>query len=108
MHYVFDTFEAAQMALNLAETEIKIIASEFGFTVLPNGSVVGKNFETGLDDYNSVTTKWADVIETANGKWCFPSVRTAFKTTYERIEASAGLQDPISVSLKELNSDLNV
>lgn len=97
--HVFPTAIACTAALALAEQRMRDIAAARGFTILPDGGVVGKNAATGQDDPNSITRGWSPPLETADGRWCIPSIRGVFQTTYPDIEAYAGLPEPVEVPL---------
>lgn len=97
--YTFTTQAQASAALALVEDEIRSVAAEKGFTVTPDGKVIGKNAATGEDVPTAVTERWSEVIQFADGTWGFPSLRQGFPTTWERIEAVASLQPPTEVSL---------
>lgn len=93
-YYIFDSQIEAAAALAAAEAEMRAIAAERGFTVLPNGAVVGKNAATGADVPEALTLGWAEVTATQDGRWCFPSCRSVFSTTHPRIEQAAQLPAP--------------
>lgn len=97
--YVFPDFVSCAAALALTEQKMRDIAAVRGFTVLPDGSVVGKNAATGADDPSCITIRWSLPLETADGRWCFPSIRNTFQTTYPIIEAFAALPAPVEVTL---------
>ena len=101
-YYAFPTEAQAVAALAAAEAEIRVVAVEKGFTVTPEGAVVGKNAANGQDMPGAVTTKWADVMQFTDGTWGFPSVRQGFPTTWLRIEAAAILSDPVLKDLPEV------
>lgn len=103
-YYIFNNLHDAQTALAALEAEMREIARERGFTVLPDGGVVGRNPTTGKDNPASITTSWDEIKETADGRWAFTSCRGEFPTTYARVEIAANLPEPQDASILNLEA----
>jgi hypothetical protein len=103
--YVFDDQTTCAAKLAAAENAMRDIAASHGFTVLPDGRVLGRNLETGQPDPDAIAERWSVPMQTSDGRWCFPSVRDAFPTTYQTIEAFAELPEPVDVELPSIPSD---
>ena len=101
-YYAFPTEAQAVAALAAVEAEIRVVAAEKGFTVTQAGAVVGKNVATGADVPDSLTTKWSDVVAFDDGTWGFPSLRDGFPTTWQRIETSIILPQPVEKTIFEV------
>ena len=93
-YYAFETKEACEVALSIMHAEMLAIASSFGYPVA-DGAMLGVRSGSG-DIVQSVRIdRWSDPIPASDGKWLIPSCRGRFPTTHARIEARAGLPEPM-------------
>ena len=83
--YVFDDQPTCATKLAAAEQAMRSIAASRGFTVLPDGRVLGRNLATGQPDPNAATERWSEPMQTADGRWCFPSVQIGRASCRERV-----------------------